>query len=258
MQDNKELQKKYYNKTYQKEHVWDDSSLSKSTKYFTERFIEIAINSETKKILEIGCGNGLLTFFLLKRPVIITAVDISDKAIENLKNQFSEEISQRKLNLECADMIEFLENSAEKFDAIVGSGIIHHIAKNDWDRLFRLVYEKLNPGGVFACAPEPNAGGIYQITWRWAKFFYKIFGIEYDWEVERETLGMLPKKLMASLQKAGFSKTEILPFQTIPHFHLSILAYFDKLILDRIDGRLAMYIIIKGEKPLNASQTIMQ
>jgi len=180
--------------------------------------------------------------------VIITAVDISDKAIENMRAQFSAEIDGGKLRLATGDLIDFLEESREEFDLIVGSGILHHIDKDEWDKLYRLIYQKLKSGGVFACAPEPNVSGLYKIAWRWAKFFYKFFGITYDSEVEKGTLDMLPRKIKLALERANFSKVEILPFQVIPHFHLQFLAYLDRLILDKIRGKFALYIIVKAEK----------
>ncbi len=255
--NNIKIQKQFYDKAFTKVHVWQDADFPASSRYLHNRFLNLIVKKDTKNILEIGCGNGLLTFFLLKKPIQVTAVDISGKAIENIQIQFKEEVKNGKLKPVTEDVLDFLRKTGEKFDAIVGSGIIHHIPKEKWDELFQLAYKKLNPGGIFACAPEPNASGLYSIAWRLARYAYKLFNIEYDSEVEKGTFSMLPSKINATLLRANFSKVEILPFQSIPYFHLSILAYFDRLISDRLSGRLAMYIIIKGEKSLNADQTIM-
>jgi SAM-dependent methyltransferase len=249
MQDSKEIQKKFYNKHFAKENNWNNIRFESGANYFIERFLEMAVGSGTKKILEIGCGDGFLTSFLLKRNVQITAVDISGKAIENMRHQFSEEIGQGKLKLKCADAVEFLETAEEKYDAIVGSGIIHHIKKEDWKKLFWAARKKLSPGGVFACGPEPNAGGFYSLVWPFAKFFYRLFGMDYNWEVEKGTLDMIPKKLIISLKKSGFPDPEVVPFQAIPHFHSRILAYIDKKMIEYASGRFSFYIIIKGKKP---------
>lgn len=250
MQNNKEIQKNFYNSAFNEEHLWKESNFSESTRYFTNRFLESIIKPNLKEVLEIGCGNGFLTFFLLKKNELshVTAVDISDKAVKNVEKQFKNEIEKGRLRVICGDLIKFLEDSNESFDIIIGSGIIHHIDKTDWNKFFSSVYKKLKPGGVFACAPEPNSGGIYHIFWHFAKFFYKLFGINYDWEVEKRTLNMKPKKLKIFLKKAGFEKAEILPFQAIPHFHLNFLTYIDKKIIENIKGRFSMYIIVKGIK----------
>lgn len=248
MRENKEIQKIFYDKHFGKERAWNSSDFSGSTKYFTNRFLDSVLNSGSKKILEIGCGNGFFTSFLLKRSANITAVDISSRAIENMRGQFSSEVSRGKLKLECKDLIEFLENSDETFDAILGSGVIHHIEKENWDKLFSLSFDKLKPGGIFACGPEPNAGGLYKLCWRWAKFFYKLFGMDYNWEVEKGTLDMISSDLKSALRKAGFQAPEILPFQCIPHFHIKMLEYIDKKLIKHFRGRISLYIIVRGKK----------
>ena len=248
MREKKEIQKKFYNKHFAKENDWKDICLETGANFFVERFVGSAVRPDSKKVLEIGCGNGFLTFFLLKKPLQITAIDISEKAVENMRHQFSGEIQEGSLKLKCADALEFLEAADEKYDAIIGSGIIHHIEKKDWEKLFGLAHKKLNPGGIFACGPEPNAGGLYRFCWPFAKFFYGLFGMKYNWEVEKGTLDMIPKDLKFALKKANFQSPEVAPFQVIPHFHSKILAYIDKKMIKYVSGRLSLYIIIKGKK----------
>ena len=257
MLDSKEVQRKFYNRHFDGERFWSDSEISENTKYFTNRFIDCILKPESKKVLEIGCGNGLLTFFLLKKQLEITAVDISRKAIESMKKQFFREINQGKLKLECSDANDFLEGTNEKFDAIVGSGIVHHIEKREWGNLFGSAYGRLNPGGVFACGPEPNAGGLYAFAWPFAKFFYRLFGMDYDWEVEKGTLDMIPKNLLLALEKAGFHEVKIVPFQVMPHFRLKILEYVDKKLIKYVMGKYSMYIIVKAEKKFDADQALI-
>jgi len=248
METNKTAQRNYYNKAFGKKHTWNEPNFSDDTKYFVERFLDMVVSSGTKKILEIGCGNGFLTFFLLKRSANITAVDISGKAIENMRNQFSGEIGQGKLKVECADILEFLESTEERYDVIIGSGIIHHIEKKDWNNLFQSARESLAPDGIFACGPEPNAGGLYAFVWPFAKFFYRLFGMDYNWEVEKGTFDMIPKNLKLALRKAGFHNPEIAPFQVIPHFHSKILECIDKKLVKHVRGKISLYIIVRGKK----------
>ena len=248
MERHKIAQRDYYDKAFGKKRVQGETNFSGDTTYFVERFLDMVVSPNTKKILEIGCGNGFLTFFLLKISADITAVDISGKAIENMSDRFSEEIGQGKLKVECADMLEFLESTDEKYDVIIGSGIIHHIEKRDWNNLFQSSYKNLAPNGIFACGPEPNASGLYGFCWPFAKFFYKLFRMDYNWKVEKGTFDMIPKNLKLALKKASFKSPEILPFQIIPHFHLKFLEYIDKKLIKHINGKKSLYIIVKGKK----------
>jgi 2-polyprenyl-3-methyl-5-hydroxy-6-metoxy-1,4-benzoquinol methylase len=251
MKNSKQLQKIFYDKAFETETVWSESNISDSTRYFIQRFINCAIQPGSKKVLEIGCGNGLLTFFLLKKQLQITSIDISEKAVENMHKQFSGEIHQGRLKLKCADILEFLEGADEKYDVIIGSGIIHHIEKKEWKNLFQLAHKSLAPDGVFACGPEPNAGGLYTLAWPFAKFFYRLFGMDYRWEVEKGTFAMVPKNLKSALRKSGFQNTQILPFQIIPHFHIKLLEYIDRKLIRYAKGKLSFYIVVRGEKVKN-------
>jgi len=247
MKTSKAAQKNYYDRTFEKKFAPGKTNFSDDTKYLVERFLDTSVGPGAKKVLEIGCGNGFLTFFLLKKYADITAVDISGRAIENMRDRFSEEIGRGKFKPKCADILEFLKHADEKYDAIIGSGIVHHIEKASWSDLFHLSYENLAPNGIFACGPEPNAGGLYRFCWPFAKFFYRLFGMDYNWEVEKGTLDMIPKDLKLALEKAGFQDPEILPYQAIPRFHLKFLEYIDKQLTKRIKGKRSFYFIVKGK-----------
>lgn len=65
--------------------------LTISTKLFVD-FIE-TLELNDKRVLELGAGSGIISFFCASRGANVTASDISDSAIEGLKNN-SEQINQ--------------------------------------------------------------------------------------------------------------------------------------------------------------------
>lgn len=94
-----------------------------------------------KSVLEYGCGPGSQAFSLAKAGAKITAIDISDVAIEQTK----EEAKRQGVEVECyvmdAEDLTFDDNS---FDRVCGSGILHHL---DLERCYKELRRVLKPGG---------------------------------------------------------------------------------------------------------------
>lgn len=242
----KEKQKSFYDGFY--------ASASRGTlgdikKAFIIRALKTAAAGRGLKVLEIGCGDGTLTGFLLESGAVVTAVDISKGAISGLKKKYAREIKSGKLKAYCSDAVKFMKGKTVKYDSVIGSGLIHHIPKSEWGVFFKEICNILKNGGRMMFAPEPNAGGFYGIAWRSAPFFYnKIYKIPYDREVEKGTLDMKPKNLEKYIKEAGFYKAKTLAYQVIPHFSSGFLAKLDYFLSGFIPGRAALYISVSGRK----------
>lgn len=96
-----------------------------------------------KQILEIGCGTGFLTLELCKRGGQITAVDISNNAIEIAQNRISQAGYMTK--------VKFINNAFEEiifsqgaFDYIFGKWILHHL---DFQRALDKIFWSLKSNG---------------------------------------------------------------------------------------------------------------
>ena len=76
-----------------------------------------------KKILEIGCGAGLVSSHIAKSGGNITAIDLTENAIKMSKSRFQiEKLNGEILKMD-AEKITFPDNH---FDFIVSWGVIHH------------------------------------------------------------------------------------------------------------------------------------
>ncbi len=101
----------------------------------------------TKRILDVGCGDGrLLGLIKLARPQILgVALDFSPVMIEAAKQRFAGnpeiQIIVHNLELPLPDL--------GRFDAIVSCFAIHHLMDARKRGLYRESYEALEPGGVF-------------------------------------------------------------------------------------------------------------
>jgi ubiquinone/menaquinone biosynthesis C-methylase UbiE len=102
-------------------------------------------NANGLSVLEYGCGQGSLAFDLAKAGAHVTAIDISDVAIEQTKA----EAKQLEVEIDCivmdAEDLSFDDNS---FDRVCGSGILHHLdLKRCYGELQRVI--KKDGNGIF-------------------------------------------------------------------------------------------------------------
>ncbi len=79
-----------------------------------------------KKVLEIGCGSGVASCIFAKHGANVTAIDLTEKAIETAK--LNAKINGLKINFICTDA-ENLDFPQNHFDYIFSWGVIHHSHK---------------------------------------------------------------------------------------------------------------------------------
>jgi tRNA (cmo5U34)-methyltransferase len=99
-------------------------------------------------VLDLGSGDGrLLSLVKLARPgASAVAVDFSPTMIERLRARFAGDPSTRVV---VHDLDDPLPASLGSFDAIVSSFAIHHVTHERKHALYREIFERLDPGGVF-------------------------------------------------------------------------------------------------------------
>ncbi len=92
--------------------------------------------------LEIGCGTGKNTVWLLERSEHITAVDLSDEML----NKAKEKINSCKVNFLLADITERWDFISGNFDLVVFSLVLEHI--ENLNHIFQQASAVLSPGGL--------------------------------------------------------------------------------------------------------------
>lgn len=84
------------------------------------------INGTTSpKVLEIGCGTGILSNFLIKKRenLNLYGVDISSEAIEVASKKF---LGCKNVHVETGDILN-LKYPSRTFDMVIGNSVLHHV-----------------------------------------------------------------------------------------------------------------------------------
>jgi SAM-dependent methyltransferase len=139
----------------EKEREFHNRSFASDLRSPTARFYAITESSQTlmsdlvaargadKRVLEYGCGHYGYAFRLAQAGASVTAIDISDVAIDigratARRLGVADRIHFQRMN---AEAMEFADDS---FDLVVGAGILHHL---DLRRAFGEIARVLRPDG---------------------------------------------------------------------------------------------------------------
>jgi SAM-dependent methyltransferase len=115
----------------------------------------------SKRVLELGCGNGSLLVHMTKwDPSQLIGVDLGDSVIAAKKNL--QLTSYRNAEIIKADLVVF--NDSKKFDFVYSIGVLHHLKSPKAG--FEAVIRNTKPNGAFHCwvyAREGNGLIVYLV-----------------------------------------------------------------------------------------------
>ncbi|MDA9643651.1 methyltransferase domain-containing protein [Candidatus Pelagibacter sp.] len=97
---------------------------------------------KNKKVLELGCGAGLVSSHIAKSGANLHSIDLTDNAVRLTKKRF--EILNLKSNIEQMDG-ENLSFDDNTFDYVVSWGVIHH--SGNMEKVLEEIHRILKPGG---------------------------------------------------------------------------------------------------------------
>lgn len=101
--------------------------------------------SEDETLLELGCGNGRDSLFFAANGINVTAIDMSEIAVNELLNKQIE----NKFRVRCDDFICSKYLTEKSYDAIYSRFTLHTVDEEHEDILLKNVYHALNNGGRF-------------------------------------------------------------------------------------------------------------
>lgn len=127
-------------------------SLTEKYGYKLKAFIEPQIKLEDSSVLEIGTGNGMMTFSIAPFCKWYTAVEPSERMIESGK-EINEHFKLRNLEWIKAKGEKLPKNLYEKYDLVIFSNSFHIL--EDLEKGFSQALLALKPGGIIWIL-EPN------------------------------------------------------------------------------------------------------
>lgn len=125
------------------------------------------------KCLELGCGTGNLTEFLVD-DFDVDAIDLSDEMLAVASNK----LVNKSVNFYKQDMQNLMFNV--KYDLVVSScdSINYILKEEELEKLFKWVYEHLNDGGLFIF----DMNSIYKFETMKETYVDESDGVFYIWE----------------------------------------------------------------------------
>ena len=126
------------------------------------------ISKKTKRVLDLGSGNGRLIKLLKEKlpKIEYVALDFSPPMLIELKRQF---LSDPLIKIVEHDLSYQLPSTLGKFDAIISSFAIHHLTHKRKRDLYVEIFSILKPGGIFCNLDHISSNSI-----RLSKYFRKI------------------------------------------------------------------------------------
>jgi ubiquinone/menaquinone biosynthesis C-methylase UbiE len=119
---------------------WDQSRFQPSP-------VKLKMLKSGIKVLDLGCGNGVLTKVALKKFRHYVGMDISRELLNIAKKKYNDDIKQGRAEFVLGD-VQKLPFKDEEFDFIISCAMLHHIpTKVNQQKVLNEVWRVLKKGG---------------------------------------------------------------------------------------------------------------
>jgi 2-polyprenyl-3-methyl-5-hydroxy-6-metoxy-1,4-benzoquinol methylase len=172
-------------------------------------------------VLELGCGDGGFVHYL--RSTGYKNSHGIDRSPEQIKAAEGLGIK----GVECADIVDFLRDKKDRYDAIVARDVLEHFNKDEVMDLLGLIFSSLKPGGVLLIQ-TPNGESPFGTKFRY-------------WDFTHEVI-FTSNSLNHVLRATGFASVAFYPAGPVPHGLKSTVRF---LLWKAIELLLKFYMVVE-------------
>lgn len=164
MQDNSQ---KYWNDEYW-EYVINNNKADFIKESWLEKYIAKINKVESKTAIDLGCGIGQDTKWLLDKGFDVVSCDFSDRALNKLKEIMP---NSKTMQIDIKEKLPFKNNSIGLINANLS---IHYFSMENTIKIFNEIRRVLKPNGLFVgrVNSDKNEGYIQENTKEIEKNFY--------------------------------------------------------------------------------------
>ena len=159
-----------------------------------------------KRLMDIGCGNGRDSIYFAKNRILVTGVDASETAIEQLQKEQIE-----NGHFVCDDFVTCKALYQMQYDYFYSRWTIHAISKRQEDELLQNITESLREDGLLLVEVRSINDELYgkgSLVEKNAYIYnshYRRFIDKTEFRKKLENLGF---EIISEEEKKGFSKTK--------------------------------------------------
>ncbi|VAV85063.1 hypothetical protein MNBD_DELTA01-422 [hydrothermal vent metagenome] len=113
--------------------------------YFSGKAAEFAGGLGGKRVLDIGCGGGILSESFAKEGGVVTGIDLAPTAIEAASEHAAE--GGLEIEYKVATVAELAKERPEYYDAVACSEVVEHV--DDLEGFLKDALSMLKHGGIF-------------------------------------------------------------------------------------------------------------
>jgi ubiquinone/menaquinone biosynthesis C-methylase UbiE len=209
-------------------------------------------------VLEVGCGSGFASQLFAEAGANVTAVDLTDWAVETTTRRMQAFGLDADVRPADAERLPFVDAS---FDVVFSWGVIHHTT--DMDAALRELVRVCRPGGRLVLMVYNRRSLFYAFYKGFQRFlpFARRVGLHFEGARAGETQGLIARhftreELRRKLEAVGVTNVRTQPYgqdsELLPlprRFRVPITDRIPERIKDAALDRLGHQLVATADKP---------